>query len=593
MSFAFNGVFRGAELLEDPWGEQVFQVGEWRARASLNELVLGNRTVHLEPRVMQCLVCLAEQPGRVVSKSELLDRVWPDTFVSESVLWQCVWKLRQVFGDASRSPRYIQTVPKIGYRLVAPVDWAKTPLPELTPRRCISLAVLRVADESPSKALGFLCQGIFDGLRSSLSRARGLRIVTGASPVRQAEGGELERKGGCLRAEMVLKGRVSALGSRVHMMFELVEAATGTQHWSRYYEERIENVLTVPRRVARAIAERLNLLDGLQVVSTGGNELRVSEEVLTHYLKGRYHFEKNSPENFELALNHFEQAIVLDPGCAKAYAGVADCYAVRGVMSLDWPRDACLRARAAAKKALLLDDSLAPAHATLATIALHFEFDLDAGTGYAKRAIDLDPSWCFGVQWYVLCLLLHGRLDESLEWCRRLLSLDPLRGGGYLTQAWVHYLSRDYEQCVALISALEELDPYSPHGPFMLALAYSAMGKSSEAIRAAEREGAILGEIPLVKSLLARGLALAGDTRTARELLEGLRDYSGPVYPGPYHIAGACAALGDSDLVFEFLNRGFEDRTSFMMYLGLDPIFDSVRRDPRYGALLRRLKLDR
>ena len=307
------------------------------------------------------------------------------------------------------------------------------------------------------------------------------------------------------------------------------------------------------------------------------------------YLKGRYHGNRCSKEGFEKAVVCFHNALEMDPEYALAYAGLAEAYNNSSTFHLT-PTETLPRMKHAAKRALELDDMLSEAHTILATATMNDDWNWSAAENEFKRAIEINPSLATAHLWYGWFLTLMGRFDDSLNEFKRAQQLDPVSPVINAFIASPFYYGRRYDQAIGELNKAIELEPNFWLAHWILGMAYEQKGDVSEAIASFQRAKS-LDDSPLILALLGRAFALAGKTREAQDTVAELKELSEKRFVSPYHIALIYDALGEHDLVFEFLEEAYEERDESLPVLNVDPRLDSLRSDPRYEDLLRRIGL--
>jgi tetratricopeptide (TPR) repeat protein len=320
----------------------------------------------------------------------------------------------------------------------------------------------------------------------------------------------------------------------------------------------------------------------------------VHAEAYQDYLRGRYFWNRRTEASLKQALGYFQKAITADPDYAPAYSGLADSYWVLGASSVLGglsPREAMPQAKAAALKALQIDDTLAEAHASLGQIDLLYDWDLAASEKEFRRALDLDPNYTAAHHWYSHCLLVLGRTEDSLAESTRALELEPLQLVVGTHLGWHYLYARQYDQAIEQFRKTLELDPSFANGQRYAAWAYLQKGMHDEAIAALRSALGALDRDPEVEGELGYALAVAGRRAEALAMLEDLRHLSRPRYVSPYSVALVYAGLGDRDQAFVWLDKAYAERSDYMPYLRLEPMLDGLRSDRRFAALVERVGL--
>jgi TolB-like protein/DNA-binding winged helix-turn-helix (wHTH) protein/Tfp pilus assembly protein PilF len=630
---------------------RILGFGPFEVDLSSGELRREGLKVKLQDQPLRLLVLLLERAGAVVTREELRDKLWPaDTFVDfDHSLNTAVRKLREALGDSAEAPRYVETLAKRGYRFGGPVRerelpapsalpadaevpsptpathtaarglssasrvvliagalggaalaayWvAAHPGPRTRPGQRLTLAVLPFDNLSGEADQEYLSDGLTEEMTTQLARLDPDRLrVTARSSTWKFKRADrdIPRIRQELGADYVLEGSLRRAGERVRVTAQLVQAADQTHIWAETYDREMRDVLVLESEVARAVARAIAMTLAPEAEARLARARPVRPESYQDYLRGRYFFNKKTEPALKQAIAYFQQAIAADPGYAPAYTGLADCYWSLGASSTVGglpPRQAMPEAKAAALKALEIDGTLAEAHASLAQVHLLYDWDLAASEKEFKRALDLDPDYTAAHHWYSHCLLVLGRTKESLAESKRALELEPLNlvVNGHL--GWHYLYARQYDQAIEQFRRTLELDPTFPQSQRYAAWAFLQKGRYEEAIAALRATLSGLGRQPEVEAELGYAMAVAGRRAEARAVLEGLRHPSSDRYVSPYAFALVHTGLGDRDQALAWLDKAYDERSDYMPYLGLEPMLDSLRSDPRFGALVRRVGL--
>jgi tetratricopeptide (TPR) repeat protein len=353
----------------------------------------------------------------------------------------------------------------------------------------------------------------------------------------------------------------------------------------------LKDVLALQSEVARSIAREIKIVLTPQEQARLAEARPVDLEAHQLYLKGRYYANKNTQEAAQKAVEYFQQSIDRDPAYAAAYAGLSNAYAFLGYTGIDVrpPRETMPRAKAAALRALELDDSLAEAHASLGLVRWAYDWDWPAAEKDLKRAIELNPGNTGVRHRYALYLCSLGRFDEAVAEWKRALELDPLSLIINHAQAWPYHLSRRYEQAIERYRKTLEMDPNFPRTHLRLGEAYAAKGMYREAIAEYEKFSALGGGSTMALALIGNAHARAGDRLEAIRALDELTAASKQRYVPSFHFAIVHTGLGDRDRAFAWLDKAFEERSQFLVDLKFIPILDPLRSDPRFAELVRRV----
>ncbi|HET9314854.1 MAG TPA: tetratricopeptide repeat protein, partial [Vicinamibacteria bacterium] len=389
-----------------------------------------------------------------------------------------------------------------------------------------------------------------------------------------------------------LEGSVRRAGERVRVTAQLVQVADQTHVWAQNYEREMGDVLVLESEVARSVARAIAVTLAPEAEARLARARPVRPEAYQDYLRGRYFVNRKSQAALRQALGYFQQAVAADPGYAPAYSGLSDCYLNLGASSAVGglpPREAMPEAKAAALKALEIDGTLSEAHASLAQVHLLYDWDLAASEKEFKRALDLDPDYTAAHHWYSHCLFVLGRTEESLAESRRALELEPLNLVVNTHLAWHYFYARQYDQAIEQHRRTLELDPTFPQAQRYAAWAFLQKGRHAEAIAALRAALAALGGMPEVEGELGHALAVAGHRAEARALIRELTHPPPGRYVSPYSVAIVHAGLGEKDDALTWLDKACAERSDYMVYLGLEPMLDSLRSDPRFDALVQRV----
>jgi len=460
--------------------------------------------------------------------------------------------------------------------------------------RIQAVAVLPLADLSEYQAADYFADGMTEALITDLARIKALRVISRTS-VMQYKGVQrpLPQIARELNVDAVVEGSVLRSGNRVRITAQLIHAATDQHLWAESYERDLRDVLSLQGEVARAIANEIQVKltpqDQARLVSARS----VDPEAHQLYLKGRFYWNKRTEAGLKKGIEYFHQAIDLDPNYALAYAGIADCYSLLGwdLFGALPPREALPIAKAAARKALEADDSLAEAHNSLAWTKLVFDWDWIGAEREFKRAIELNPGYAATHHWYAECLAGMGRYTEALAEIRQAQELDPLSLIIGSIVGWVFYFDRKDDQAIAEFRKTLELDPNFWVAHWTLGRAFEQKAMFAEAIAEIQKAIDFSGGSPLALAALGHTYAVWGRRAEAERVLNELKESSKQGYISPYSIAAIHAALGEKDQAFIWLEKAYEERSGWLIWLRAEPISDPLRSDPRFQDLLRRVGL--
>ena len=455
-----------------------------------------------------------------------------------------------------------------------------------------SIAVLPFVNLSPEPDSEYFSDGLTEELIHALSQLHNLRVVSRTSAFEfKAKPQSVRRIGAQLKVTKVVEGSVRKLGQRLRVSAQLVSTSDGYCLWSQRFDREIKDVFEIQDEIANQITEALKtrLSQDAQPILLKRRTENV--EAYDLYLRGRFQWNKRSGEGLQRSLEYFELALAQDPGYAPAYSGIADYHIAVASWGLATPTDAWPKAKEAAERALAIDDTLAEAHASMGTIHMWYEWNWSAAEQDFRRAIDLNPGHPNAHVQYNLLFLQTGRFGEAEREIRTALATDPLsiRINSYLAGLF-HYrgeYDRSLEQCGRAL----ELDPKDIELHIVLALNYEQKGMYKDAIRELEQARELSDNNPLILGPLGSCYAAAGDHARARSSLAELDRASQVTYVAPITWVMIYLGLREFDRAFEWLEKAAQVRDVLICYLGVGPIYECIRSDPRYTDLVRRIGL--
>jgi DNA-binding winged helix-turn-helix (wHTH) protein/TolB-like protein/Tfp pilus assembly protein PilF len=615
----------------DQQGNHSYEFGRFRLKVAERVLLREGELVPLTPKVFDILVTLVEHGGQVVSKDDLMKRVWPNTFVEEGNLTQNISLLRKALGETPGGAQFIETVPRRGYRFVAETSEAngngemqapaesvvsipngsgqsagvkRTPLfavvaglvvvgiiavvyftssgkPGVAPIQ--SIAVLPFVDESSDPDAEYINDKIAESLINSLSKLPQLRVVP-RSVVAGYKGREIDPRkvGEELNVRAVVTGKMRRHGDIISIQADLIDLQNVAQLWGQHYDHKLSDVLLVQDDISRDIFENLRL------------KLNVEEkkqlEAYGLYLKGRNAWNKRTGDALQQAIDYFNKAIAIDPNYGEAYAGLADCYNMLVVYGRLEPKEGFPKAKEAATKALEIDENSAEAHSSMAFIKFRWDWDRTATEREFQEAIKLKPAYAPAHQWYSSFLVAVERFDEAIAEAKRTEEIEPLSFVASSHLGWIYYLSGQNDKAIEQCRKILELDPSSFPARRYLGLAYEAKGMYPEAI-AEFQTGVKLSGSPLMHALLGHAYAASGKTAEAKQVLSDLQQLRGQRYVSPYTVAAIYAGLGDEEQAFKWLEDAVEGRDIWLMNLKVDPVFAKLRSKRQFTDILARIRL--
>lgn len=625
------------------FGGFVLDIQERRLRS-------GDREIYLPPKTFDTLKFLVERHGSLVGKDELIEQLWKDTFVTDNALTRCIKEVRQALCDDARNPRFIETVPRIGYRFVAEVETIQ----EETEEEFIALeAVVEESREegpwqllekfSQSRALQLwlamfltltlalvliyfvnrdpfsaglgaakpegktvavlpfqsleagqknlaLELGLADSLITRLSRIEELIVrPTGAVRRYLTNREDPVAAGRELQVVAVIDGSVLKFGDRLRVTVQVVNVEDGRTLWAAHFEENFSDVF----RVLDSISEKVAAALGLQLAGETGQLLTKDytrdSRAFLEYLQGRYLSRQRSEEALRKAVDHFRRAVGIDPNYALAYTGLADGFSALGTFLP--PKAVYPQAEAAARRALEIDGELAEALVSMAVINADYYWNWEAAEQQFTRAITLSPNYPVARTEYALYLTLMGRFQEALMQLEKAQSLEPLSPLPRAASGWVYYMDGQYEKSLQALQDAVALDPAFVLTHLNLGLLWLETGKYEDAVSAFEKALELSGGAADIVGLTGYSYARAGQTAQALETIRRLETMSRERYVTSFATAIVYMGLGDNDRAFQSLDRAYGERTWHLGMLKMHPHFDSLRGDPRFQQLLKRVGL--
>ncbi len=473
------------------------------------------------------------------------------------------------------------TVAEPAHLLVRP-----TPAPEH------SIAVLPFVNLSADPENGYFCDGMTEEILNALSAVPSLRVASRTSSfVFKDATQDVQTIGEKLRVRTVLEGSVRRADVKLRVTAQLINVADGFHLWSHTYEREMQDVFAVQDEIARAIVDALKVkLEGEPGVAlVEPHTDNVAAYAL--YLKARYFWKKKSASALKKCIEYFEQAVALDPRYAQAHAALADSYIMLGYHNFLPPKQVFPRARAAADAAVGIDDGLAEAHTARACVSLLHDWDWPAAERQFQRAIQLKELYPTAHFWYACCLWAMGRTADAVDQASRAQTLAPLSLVGNANLAWALYFARRYDDAIAQCRKTLDLDTNYLMTYTVLGQAYAAASRFEEAIGAMQNAVNFSGGLPFTTAALGYAFGRAGKRSDATKSLRDLDQRSGAEYVSPFCVALVHAGLGDEDQALTWLDRAYEERSHWLVYLKAWPLFDELRADARFAALLGRVGL--
>ena len=449
-----------------------------------------------------------------------------------------------------------------------------------------SIAVLPLANASNDPSTEYLSDGITEGIINKLSQLPKLKVMARSTVFRYKNRDvDAQSVGRELRVRAVLTGVVKHIGERLQISVELVDSHDGAQLWGETYKRELSDLLQLQEEMSREIADKLRL----KLTGADKKKLRQrtteNSEAYQLYLKGRYHWNKRTEDGLRRGVQFFREAIESDPSFAMAYAGMADCFITMATNIPLPPRETMPKAKAAAMRAIELDDGLAEAWASLGAVRWWFDWDWEGAEEAYRRAIALNPNYATAHDGYAMLLSARGRFDEAVEQISKASDLDPLSLIIAVHAGWPFYFARDFESAIRRFRKALELDENFIPAHGWLGMALGQQHRYGEALDAFARALEV-DRIPILTTMLAHTHAIAGDRDASLRLLGDLLTTARARYISPYDIAVIHAGLGDRAAAITHLQAAHADRSPWMVFLPVDPRLDALRGEPAFGEIL-------
>jgi len=611
------------------------------------ELRKSGRGVRLRPQAAKVLGILASRPGQLVTREDLQGQLWgQETFVDfEHSINLCIREIRTALSDDAATPRYIETLPRQGYRFIAPVhDRDKSerdptvnlqslaPATPITPvsRRSYwpvavfgavvlaiaiaavvtnprdwrarffggaagpvrAIAVLPLQNLTGDPAQDYFADGMTEALTTDLARMESLQVISRTSTMQYKTAKKsLPAIARELNADAVVEGSVQRAGNRIRVTAQLVRAADDRHLWAETYERDFRDILALQDDVASAIAKQVeNKLGGPQPQPLARAQA-ISPEAYETYLKANYYLDQF---DLQKSIDYYNQAIKLDPNYAPAYAHMARAYFFMAFFGTVPPKAGWSKVKEAATLAVEKDDHLPEGHGALGLAKLHYDWDFAGAESEFKRGLDLNPNNADIRHDYAHYLMAMGRVVESEAESKRALALDPIGDVLNSCLCWHSFAARDYDQSVRLAQKFLTSQPDDPWELTILGWDYEQKGMPEQAVAKFRKAVEVTKDTPFNSFYLAalgHGYAMAGNRPEAEKVLHTLSDREKKSYVSPFDLALIHAALGETNYAFALLNKAIAERSTFLVYTKWEPRLDPLRSDTRFSQILKQIGL--
>lgn len=585
-----------------------YEFGPFRIHLAARGLFFGNEPVPLSSKTFDILKTLIERSGRLVTKDELMTKVWRSQPVEENNLTVRIAALRKTLNRYAQN-RFIETVFGYGYRFVAHVQEITTPRPGLRDEVLNLVAVLPLRNEQNEPDLDYICNGITESIINSLSQITDLKVMS-HSTVARYKTIDLDPRiiGEELEAQAVLVGNVRQHDNIIIFSLEVVNVNDGSQLWGTTYERKFADLHDLQDEIAREVCE------SLRIKLSSVDERRINQrhtnnaEAYHLYLKGKYFFNKRSAAVLR-SVEYFKRAIKVDPQYALAYTGLADAYIMMSGFGFGSPRKIMPNAKKAVIKALAIDNQLTEAQVSLGLVLSNFDWNWQEGERAYLNALELNPDNASAHHYYSILLAKTGRLDQAVKEIKKAFEIDPISLHIHLARARISYFAKQFDLAVEHCKEMLELDPSFGPANGLIAMVYleqryyeRAISEFKKSIRflgrdypSRKKQAAIKGDVgvwdsdPEAIGVLGFAYGQTGNRKKALEMLSWLEGLEKKRYVEPHAIAIVHIGLNDYDRAFQSLERAVTDRNNILTYIRVWPYFTVLRDDPRYEQLVKRI----
>jgi TolB-like protein len=561
------------------------------------ELRKNGRRVRIQSLPFQLLRVLMERPNAVVTRDEVLRRLWSeDTFVDfDHSIGTAVNKLREALGDSARKPRYVETLPRRGYRFIGKIEHARSegPFraagPRSEPSHPVMLAVLPFQNFSGDPAQDYFTDGLTEEMITQLGKLNGNQLGVIARTTSMAykhtskDVGQIGRE---LAVDYVMESSVRREGDQVRITVQLIHVKNQAHVWANNYDREVRDSIAVQEEVARAVAQQIDV--SLSRTEAGKGTLNPAANEA--YLRGRFFLNQFTEDGYTQATSYFNCAIEADPKFAPPYAGLSEAYTFLVITNNISPHEGWPKVRGAAQKAVEMDSDLSEGRLNLAHFRMHM-WDWKGAEADFERAIALNPNSDKAHRWHAAYLSSVGRHQEAIEEVTVSRGLDPLSSIANIEIARELYYARQYEGAIEEAHKAELLDPHYARVHFWLGRAYAQIGKHSEALARAERAGPPGSVLQLTE--MAYASARAGNISKCRALLGTLQERATRGYVPAYDFAVIHIALRENEAALEYMQKAYDEHAWALIVLAVEPRLDPLRSAPSFQRLLGKVGLHR
>lgn len=621
---------------------KVYEFEEFRLDAKSHRLFRreSGELVPLTPKAIDLLLFLVQNKMRILTKDELLEVVWDNSFVEESNLSQTIFVLRKTLGENKKEPRFILTAPNRGYQFIATVSeinpddkileegflldvnlskdanpkpkiqnptllWLAIPLVLLfglsiyffyptskpaTVREVKSIAILPFEDLSAEQTEKYLGVSLADALTNKFSSLNQLTVRPTRTVSKYVDSHEDAGKiGRELQVDAVLDGRIQRIGDRIRLSIQLIRSSDNTTIWTENFDDNFTNFFAVQDSISQKVVQSLALQLDDKEREKFNRQGTQNAQAYEEFLRGRFFWNKRTAADFERSIQHFQKALELDPNFAQAYSALAETYVLVNLFGTKHNPNAFPMAKAAAERALQLDNQLAEAHAALAQVKMQYDYNWAGTETEYLKAIELNPNNATVRQWYGEFLALQGSTDESLVQMEKAIEFDPTSLSTNNALALTLLRSHKSDEGLAVIEKVLEMDANFPWALHYQCRAFFQKADFEKAIGACRKALAVSNQSIFMKSNLASILARAGRASEARQILAELQQTAQTGYVSPYNFAMIYNSLGEKTATFKYLNQAIDEHDFLIPSLKGDTLFLNLHDDSQFKQILRRV----
>jgi DNA-binding winged helix-turn-helix (wHTH) protein/tetratricopeptide (TPR) repeat protein len=570
--------------------------GNFSVDSKARELLRRGRKVQLSLQAYSLLSALIESPGEVVSRETIRRKIWTEnTFVDfESGINKTASELRAVLGDRVKKPKFIETVSKRGYRFIASLNSSTTPAHKSL--HIGSIIVFPLENLTGTEDKRFLVEGVAEVLTTRLGSVAGLRVISNfassqSSTLRDISAASRLALARSKGADAALEGSVMCSGVTVRITVRLSVVSTGKVIWQNQFDREMANLLAVYDEVAEALTTEISdASEQQQHLQLSSRHPVVDPEAHMALLRGKYLWNRRTAHDIYGSIGEFEKALVIYPEFALAHAAIANAYAMLGILGIEPSHAAFVRARRAAGLAIELDPALAEAHTCRAEVLKDYDWDWESAELCYQRALELNPNYSTAHHWYAHLLTILGRFEEAAFHMELARDLDPLSSAINSFLPYVYLAARDYDRALREARAAIKLEPYSPLAHWELGRACLFSGLVKNALEEFELASKLADGLSMWEAERCFALGYTGDRTGAESVMAELLSKTRSDYLSPYDLALCMTGLGRHEASLDYLNQAYRERVMRLCCLG-DPEFDSLRSEPRYVELVRKLRL--